>query len=257
MLSNIIAVTNRKGGTGKTTVSVNVAAELAARGLKVLLVDLDSQGHCTVGLGVKSVPGNPTVHGVFLEPPTSLFAAVRDTAFENLAVAPADQLFEHGSGARDTRRLAQALAENEIVTSFDVVVLDTPPSLDMLLLNALTAANWVLVPYVPHHLSYEGLRQLMRVLLKIMTSENRNLRVLGFLPMMTTKNIREHRMITSQVSRQFGALKVLPGIRSDIKLAEAFSVGKPIRHFAPKCRGAEDFADLTNSLMTSLVGSAE
>ncbi len=254
MLKHIIAVSNRKGGTGKTTVSVNIAAELAARGLKVLLVDLDSQGHCAVGLGVKVKAGDLTAHAIFLDPAATLATAIQATAFSNLAIAPADQLFEHGSGVRDTKRLARALAENAIAEKFDVVVLDTPPSLDMLLLNALVAANWVLVPYVPHHLSYEGLRQLMRVLFKVITGENRNLKILGFLPMMAARNIREHRVITSEISRQFGTLKVLPGIRSDIKLAEAFSAGKPVRHFSPKCRGADDFADLANSLMTSLLG---
>ncbi|AMK77201.1 MULTISPECIES: ParA family protein [Methylomonas] len=225
MLTHIIAVSNRKGGTGKTTVSVNIAAELAAQGLRVLLVDLDSQGHCAVGVGIKAKAGEPTAHGIFLEPTATLAAASQETAFENLAITPADQLFEHGSGTRDTKRLARALAENEIAERFDVAVLDTPPSLDMLLLNALVAANWVLVPYVPHHLSYEGLRQLMRVLFKV---------------------------ITSEVSRQFGTLKVLPGIRSDIRLAEAFAAGKLVRHYSPKCRGADDFADLANSLIAAL-----
>jgi chromosome partitioning protein len=246
---HVIAVCNRKGGTGKTTVSVNLAAELAALGRRVLLVDLDSQGHCAVGLGIKAKRGDSTVHHLFTDVKARLADAIRETAFANLALVPADQLFEHGSGSHDESRLARALAEEAIMERFDVVILDTPPSLDILLLNALTAATWILVPYVPHPLSFEGVRQLMRILFKVMNSANPALKVLGFLPTTTTERIRQHRSVTTEVSRQFGAHRVLPGIRSDIKLAEAFAAGKPARYYAPGSRGAQDFADLAMSLM--------
>lgn len=248
----IIAISNRKGGTGKTTVSVNIAAELAALGRRVLLVDLDSQGHCAVGLGIKMAQGESTVHSLFIDPAARLTDAIRETSFPNLSLVPADQLFEHGSGIRDERRLALALTEEEIAERFDVVIVDTPPSLDILLLNALYAANWVLVPYVPHHLSYEGVRQLMRVLFKVMSGANPSLKILGFLPTMAAKHIRQHRVVTEEVSRQFGAHRVLPGIRNDIRLAEAFAVGKPVRNYASRCRGANDFATLAASLSTIL-----
>jgi chromosome partitioning protein len=245
---HIIAISNRKGGTGKTTVSVNLAAELAALGQRVLLVDLDSQGHCAVGLGIKVKTGERSVHGIFSDPDARLAEVIRETAFANLYLAPADQLFDHGSGLREERRLFRALAEKEIAERFDLVIVDTPPSLDILMLNALTAAHWVLVPYVPHHLSFEGVRQLMRVLFKVMTSANPNLKILGFLPTNAAQHIRQHRSITNEVSRQFGAHRVLSGIRSDIRLAEAFGAGKPVRNYAPKSRGAEDFAELAASL---------
>ncbi len=247
-MAKIIAISNRKGGTGKTTVAVNLAAELAALGRRVLLVDLDSQGHCAAGLGVKVDKGAPTAHDIFLDPQASLNAAARRTNDPNLALAPADQLFEHGSGPRDERRLALALAREDIAADFDLVILDTPPSLDHLLLNALTAAHWVLVPYVPHPLSLEGMRQLMRVLFKVMSGANPHLKILGLLPTMAAEHIRQHRLVTGEVSRQFGAPRVLAGIRNDIRLAEAFGAGKPIRRYAPKCRGAEDFAALAATL---------
>ena len=240
----VIAICNRKGGAGKTTTSVNLAAELASLGSRVLLIDLDSQGHCAVGLGVKVKNGEPTAHTIFTDPQARLVNAIRETTFDNLSLIPADQLFEHGSGIRDELCLARALADDEIKARFDVVIVDTPPSLDLLLLNALSAANWVLVPYVPHPLSFEGVRQLMRVLFKIMSNQNPGLKVLGFLPMTAAEHIRQHRTVTSDVSRQFGANRVLKGIRNDIKLAEAFAVGKPVRYYAPSSRGAQDFADL-------------
>lgn len=244
----IFVVSNRKGGAGKTTVAVNLAAELAASGLRVLLVDLDSQGHCAVGLGLKVAKGAPTVHDIFRSTQARLAPAVRASVFENLSLAPADPLFEHGEGLHDEELLRRALAEDEIVANFDVVVLDTPPSLDILLLNALTAAHWVVVPFVPHPLSAEGVRQLMRVLFKIISGNNQVLKLAGFLPMMGTERVRIHRTVTGEVSHQFGASRLLPLIRNDIRLAEAFAVGKPIRYFAPASHGAEDFARLGSVL---------
>jgi chromosome partitioning protein len=240
----VIAVCNRKGGAGKTTTSVNLAAELAALGLRVLLIDLDSQGHCAVGLGVKVAHATPTAHSLFTDPKFRLVDAVLPTRYGKLWLVPADQWFEHGSGVRDETHLARALADAEIAERFDIVLIDTPPSLDLLLFNALTAAHWVLVPYVPHPLSFEGVRQLMRVLFKVMSTQNPGLKVLGFLPMTAAEHIRQHRAVTQDVSRQFGAARVLSGIRNDIKLAEAFAAGKAVRDYAPSSRGAQDFADL-------------
>lgn len=251
-ISHVIAISNRKGGTGKTTVSVNLSIELARCGCRVLLVDMDSQGHCAAGFGIEVQKGEPTAHDIFVDPAATLANTVRDTAFPNLAIAPADQLFEHGSGLRDDWRLARALAEPAIAGQFDVVVVDTPPSLDNLLLNALTAAGWVLIPYIPHQLSLDGIKQLMRTLFKVMSSSNPELKILGFLPMAAAEHIRQHRIITGEVSRQFGSLRVLPGIRSDIRIAESFGVGKPVRHYAPKSRGAQDFSQLAAHLIPLL-----
>lgn len=246
----IIAVCNRKGGAGKTTTSVNLAAELAALGWRVLLVDLDSQGHCAAGLGVRPDNLALTAHTIFMDANAQLSHAVLETAIANLALAPANQMFEHGSGLRDALCLKRALAEPAIMARFDIVIIDTPPSLDFLLINALAAAKWVLVPYIPHPLSFEGVRQLMRILFKVMSAHNPDLKLLGFLPMTAAENIRQHRSITDEVSRQFGAQRVLAGIRNDIRLAEAFGVGKPIRHYAPKSRGAQDFFQLATKLDT-------
>jgi chromosome partitioning protein len=243
-----IVVSNRKGGAGKTTVSVNLAAELAALGLRVLVVDLDSQGHCAIGFGVRAHRGSPSVHDIFRRADARLASAVQATTFDNISLAPADPLFEHGEGVRDELRLKRALAEEEIVANFDVVVLDTPPSLDILLLNALTAANWVVVPFIPHPLSSEGVNQLMRVLFKIISSTNQQLKLAGFLPMMGNDTIRIHRTVCGDVVHQFGASRMLPGIRNDIRLSESFATGKPIRYYAPKSRAAEDFAQLGGAL---------
>lgn len=244
----VLVISNRKGGAGKTTVSVNLAAEFAAKGQRILLVDLDSQGHCAVGVGVKIEVGQATVHDIFTQPQIRLFDAVQKTAIPNLFLLPANPSFEHHRSGNDEHCLARALSHESLSSQFDLVIIDTPPSLDNLLLNALCAANWVLVPYVPHPLSFEGVRQLVRVLFKVISKDNPKLKILGFLPVMTANNIRQHKQITEQVTKQFGALRVLNGIRTDIKLAEAFAAKKPVRFYAPKSRGAEDFAELAQSL---------
>jgi len=253
---HVIAISNRKGGTGKTTVSVNLAAELALQGKRVLLIDLDSQGHCAVGLGIKRQNGDPSVHRLFVDPAATLAEAILPTQVDNLWLAPADPLFDHGSGPRDDQRLRGALHGEGLAARFDVVVVDTPPSLDALLVNGLVAATRVLVPYLPHHLSYEGVRQLVRVLFRIMTRENRDLKILGFLPTMSAEHIRQHRAVTGQVAREFGASRVLPAIRNDIRLAEAFAVGRPIGLYAPNSRAAADFSGLGRDVAHHLFAPA-
>jgi chromosome partitioning protein len=245
----VLVISNRKGGAGKTTVSVNISAEFAAAKQRILLIDLDSQGHCAVGLGVKISAGQAAVHDIFTSPTLRLIDAVCETSIHNLFLLPANPAFQHGDSGNDEQCLARALADKSIAEQFDLIVIDTPPSLDNLLLNALAAANWVLVPYVPHPLSFEGVRQLVRVLFKVISSRNPKLKILGFLPVMTGNHVRQHRQTTEQVTKQFGALRVLNGIRTDIKLAEAFGVGKPIRLYAAKSRGAEDFSELATTLI--------
>ncbi|MCX7076320.1 MAG: ParA family protein [Methylococcales bacterium] len=246
----VLVISNRKGGAGKTTVSVNLACEFAASGQRVLLIDLDSQGHCAVGLGVKVNVGESTVHDMFTQPNWLILDCIRQTCVKNVSLLPANTAFQHDRCGHDQQLLLRALSQDAVSEKFDLVIVDTPPSLDNLLLNALCAGTWVLVPYVPHPLSFEGVRQLVRVLFKIISEQNPTLKILGFLPMMVAGNVRQHRDINSQMTRQFGTLRVLGGIRSDIKLAEAFGSAKPVRDYAPKSRGAEDFATLANLLTT-------
>ena len=248
----VLVISNRKGGAGKTTASVNLAAEFAASGQRVLLIDLDSQGHCAVGLGVKVNAGEVSVHDMFTDPNWSLLDCVRSTGVPNLSLLPANTAFQHDRCGHDQQLLVRALSQEAVCARFDLVIIDTPPSLDNLLLNALCAGTWVLVPYVPHPRSFEGVRQLVRVLFKIISEQNPALKILGFLPMMVAGNVRQHRDINAQMTRQFGTLRVLGGIRSDIKLAEAFGQAKAVRDYAPKSRGAEDFAALA-ALLTTLM----
>lgn len=252
--TQVIAVSNRKGGAGKTTVAVNLAAELAALGKRVLLIDLDSQGHCAVGVGHKHVAGEASVHDVFRGQAHGLLDSIKTTQVERLDIAPADQMFDHGGASQDHSSLARALDDEALRSRYEFIIIDTPPSLDSLLLNALTAADWVLIPYIPQALSLEGVKQLMRVLFKLLSAQNAHLRILGFLPIQVHGQVRSHRKVTGEIARQFGSLRLLSGIRSDVRLAESFAAGKPIRLFEPKCRAAEDFLMLARSIL-EIIGS--
>jgi len=256
-LAEIIVVTNRKGGTGKTTTSVNLAAEFAAQGQQVLLIDMDTQGHCAVGLDVAPAKDAPTVHSLFLSTGFCLTDAVHPTVWPNLHLVPAHPLFEHGSGDADPTRLARALHDEGLTERYDLIIIDTPPSLDSLLMNALCAGSRVLVPFVPHHLSGEGIRNLARVLFKVVSGPNPDLKLLAFLPVMLDRRIVQHRGVTDGVARQFGHGRLLSGIRTDIKLAESFAHRLPVRSYMPGCRGTIDYAaaarEISNRLKYSVV----
>jgi chromosome partitioning protein len=167
---------------------------------------------------------------------------VYPTFWPNLHLIPANPLFEHGSCAGEPTRLAEALQVEGLTEQYDLIFIDSPPSLDDLLMNSLCAAARVLVPFMPHHLSSEGMRNLARVLFKVASGPNPDLKLLAFLPIMLDRRIGQHRSVTEGVSRQFGQSRLLSGIRSDIKLAEAFAHRKPVRAYMPGCRGAEDYA---------------
>ena len=249
----VLVFTNRKGGSGKTSTAVNVAAELAAAGRRVLLIDLDTQSHCALGLGIKLSKATPTVHGFFAGR-YDLVSAIQESRWENLHLIAADTLFEHGSASRDEFLLRQALQTENLRSRYDVLILDTPPSLDSLLLNALYAADRVLVPFLPHFLAGEGVRQLARVLYKVGSHRaNEGVKMLvGYVPIMIDKRIGHHNKVTGGVSSQFGATRLLPCVRNDIRIAESFAAGQPVRYFAPKSRATEDFKHLTAAVSDML-----
>ncbi|WP_263536362.1 ParA family protein [Paucibacter sp. Y2R2-4] len=200
---------------------MNLAAEMAAAGKRVLLIDLDTQGHCAIGLGIQLPRKAATVHG-FLAGSNGLREGIVASRWAGLDLLPADPLADHGAAWGDERHLRHALEAEGLLDDYDEILLDSPPSLDGLLLNALCAADQVLVPFVPHFLSADGVKQLARVILRVASRGlNERLRMLGYVPVMMDARIGQHRWVNTSLAQQFGAARLLPGIRNDIRVAEA------------------------------------
>jgi chromosome partitioning protein len=247
-MATILAVSNRKGGTGKTTTAVNLAAEWGARGFRTLLVDLDPQGHAGIGFDVIARAGDPAAHHLFTRPGFRLAEAIRPSRFANVFVAPADRTFDGAAIERSPCALRRELIDGECAEAFDRIIIDTPPSLDMLLVNALAAADCLLAPLIPHSLSAEGVQQLTRLVRKVATSVNPNLDRIAMLPVMVNNRVSHQQDILQKLGARYGCERLLKGIRSDILLAEAFADHAPVREFAPRSRGALDYRQLAEDL---------
>jgi len=243
----ILVVANRKGGTGKTTTVVNLASEWGKSGYKTLIIDLDTQGHAGLGLGCDDRRGEG-VHKIFSDSTYNLQGKVVSTKIENVSVLLADSSFVLGGQIVASDTLKIKLHEAGILNTFDKILIDTPPTLDQILLNALVAADGVLVPFIPHYLSLVGIKQLIKVFYHISTTINPQLETFSLLPVMTNCRYKMHQKIMEQVEIQFGRGNVLRGVRSNIKLAEAFMQGTAINRYAPRSAGAMDYCLLAETL---------
>lgn len=248
MSGRILAVANRKGGTAKTTTVVNLAAALAGRGLRVLLVDLDTQGHTGLGYGVRAAPGEPTVHDLYRDGGTvDLGPAIRTTTVPQVDILPADRGFSGPNGA--VAPLALATALKPLAANYAITLIDTAPTADALLINALASAHHVLVPTQLHHLAVDGVGQFARSYFHVATSLNPELRGLSIMPVQVDLRITMQRDALQRLEARFGRERVLPGVRPDIALAEAFGREVPLKYFKPRSRAVQDFDALCSHVM--------
>ncbi|GJE27659.1 ParA family protein [Methylobacterium organophilum] len=251
MSGRVIAVSNRKGGTAKTTTTVNLAAALGDRGCRVLVVDLDSQGHAGLGFGVKAAPGQPTVHDVFRGIGAPLAGSIRTTAYPNIDILPADRGFEGVSASIPP--LCLALALQPLAEMYQVILIDTAPTADALLVSALASAHHVLVPTTLHHLAIDGVSQFARSFFQVATTLNADLQGLSILPVQLDLRVTMQREVLEQLGTRFGRERLLAGIRSDIALAEAFGHQRPVKYFKPKTRSVEDFELLCENVIRRII----
>ncbi len=170
----IISVANRKGGTGKTTTAVNLAAEMAARGHKTLLIDLDTQGHAGYGLGVDFRKIKYFAHDIFEKQDFDFYQAIYETDFENLYISPANTHFINKQGKFYELTLYNVLIK---LNEFQRIIIDTPPTLDIFLISALCASKGIIIPFLPHFLAAIGVKQMSSLFYKIATRYNKKIKI--------------------------------------------------------------------------------
>jgi chromosome partitioning protein len=239
----IYAVANQKGGVGKTTTTVNLAACLAEAGQRVLLVDVDPQANATSGLGLAaSGPGTAEV----LLDGTLVEDAIRASHIDNLDVVPSSPDLA-GAGVelieRPQRDRLLKMALEGVADDYQFVFLDCPPSLDLLTINALVAANRLIVPVQCEYYALEGLSRLMETVAGIRDRLNPELRVTGMLMTMHDSRTRVSSEVVAEVRRHFPELAFQTVIPRNVRLAEAPSFGEPAIRYDPYCAGSDAYFD--------------
>ena len=252
-MKTVVAIVNQKGGVGKSTTAINLAAYLANKGETILVVDMDPQANATSGLGVSEKDVEGCMYDVLLEGKLLQDVAV-ETGIAGLHVAPSSinlvgAEVELVSALAREYKLAKAL-EKLPDDVYDRVLLDCPPSLDLLTLNALTAANEVLIPIQCEYYALEGLTQLMRSIRMVREELNPGLRVGGVLLTMFDPRTNLAHQVADEVRSFFGDQVFKTLVPRNVRLSEAPSFGVPVALYAPKSAGAEAYAAIADEVMS-------
>ena len=250
----ILTVANQKGGVGKTTSTVNLAAALALHGVRVLVIDLDPQGNASTALGVDHRVGTPSVYEALLDEISLAEAVVPSTASPDLLCVPATidlagAEIELVSMVAREHRLKQALVPQVLdELNVDYVFVDCPPSLGLLTVNALVAADEVLIPIQCEYYALEGLGQLLRNVALVRSSLNASLDVRGIILTMYDARTRLAEQVETEVREHFGSKVYKTVVPRTVRLAEAPSFGQPVIVFDPTSRGASAYRDLAKEV---------
>ncbi len=250
-MTRIFCVANQKGGVGKTTTTVNLAAGLARVGQRVLMIDLDPQGNATMGSGVDKRKLERTVYDVLLEASTVAQARVHsekcgyDVLGANRELAGAE--VELVDEERRDQRLKQAIAT--VADEYDFILIDCPPSLSMLTLNGLCSAHGVIVPMQCEYFALEGLTDLVNTIKQVHANLNRDLQIIGLLRVMFDPRITLQQQVSEQLKSHFGDKVFNTVIPRNVRLAEAPSYGLPGVIFDPAARGSVAFVEFAKEMV--------
>lgn len=258
-MAKIFCVANQKGGVGKTTTAVNLAAGLARVGQRVLMVDLDPQGNATMGSGVDKRQLKYSVYDVLLESATVAEARVQserlkesgcsyDILGANRDLAGAE--VELVDVERRERRLKEAIAQ--VASEYDFILIDCPPALSLLTLNGLCAAHGVIVPMQCEYFALEGLSDLVNTIKQVHANLNKELEIIGLLRVMFDPRITLQQQVSDQLKAHFGDKVFNTVIPRNVRLAEAPSYGLPGVAFDPAARGSQAFVEFAKEMVDRL-----
>jgi len=244
----IIAFVNQKGGTGKTTSCVNIAAALALKGYKTLLIDLDGQANASISLGVNPLEIERSMYDVLLNH-VELEDIVQPSSQDNLWLAPANTELANSDISLEGRQTRLKEMIQPYKKKFDFLLIDCPPSLSLLTVNALSGSDGVIIPMLCDYLSLEGLKQLLLSIEKVKNGFNRRLTILGILPNKVDTRRNLTRETLELVRKEFPKEVFKTEVPVCAALAEAPSFGKDIFSYIPWCTGAAAYKEVTSEIL--------